>query len=62
MALPHYLKLLPLAALTLFIRVVGVLLCGVGFAAAWPLAVLIESAAYLRLTGRRVVEKASEIN
>jgi hypothetical protein len=62
MALPKYFKLLALAAATLFIRGLGFLLCGVGFAAAWPLAVLIESAAYLRLTGRRVVEKASEMN
>ncbi|HTU16951.1 MAG TPA: hypothetical protein VMG10_02715 [Gemmataceae bacterium] len=58
MALPHYWKLLPLALLTLFIRGLGFLLCGVGFVAAWPLAVLIESAAYLRLTGQRVAEKA----
>jgi hypothetical protein len=62
MALPHYLKLLPLAALTLLIRVLGLLLCGVGFAAAWPLAVLIETVAYMRLTGRRVAERPSEIN
>jgi hypothetical protein len=62
MAIPHYVKLLPLAALTLLIRLLGVMLCGVGFAAAWPLAVLIESTAYLRLTGRRVAESPSEIN
>lgn len=61
-ALPHYFKLLPLAALTLFIRAVGFLLLGVGFAAAWPLAILIESTAYLRLTGRRVTEDISESN
>ena len=61
MALPNYFKLLPLAALTLFIRALGVLLFGVGFAAAWPLAVLIESTAYLRISGRRVVEKGSEM-
>jgi hypothetical protein len=61
MALPNYFKLLPLAALTLFIRVLGILFLGIGYAAAWPLAVLIESTAYLRLTGRRVVEKGSEM-
>lgn len=62
MALPHYWKLLLLALLTWLIRGVGYLLCIVGYTAAWPLAVLIESAAYLRLTGRYVAEKASEIN
>lgn len=62
MALPHYLKLLPLALLTLFIRGLGFLFCGIGYAAAWPLAVLIETTAYLRLTGRHVAEKTSEIN
>ena len=61
MALPNYFKLLPLAALTLLIRALGILLFGVGFAAAWPLAVLIETTAYLRLTGRKVVEKGSEM-
>lgn len=59
LALPHYLKLLPLAALTLFLRVFGATMFIFGFAAAWPLAVLIESTAYLRLTGRRITEKAS---
>lgn len=62
MALPHYLKLLPLALLTLFIRSLGFLFCGIGYMAAWPLAVLIETTAYLRLTGQRVAEKMSEIN
>ena len=62
MALPHYLKLLALTAVTWGIRLVGYLLCVVGFAPAWPLAVLIETTAYLRLTGQRVAEKASEIN
>jgi hypothetical protein len=62
MALPDLLRLLPLTIVTLLIRCLGVALCGVGFAAAWPLAVLIETAAYLRLTGRRVAESPSEIN
>jgi hypothetical protein len=62
MALPHYLKLLALTAVTLGIRTVGYLLCIVGLAPAWPLAVLIETAAYLRLTDQRIVEKVSEVN
>jgi hypothetical protein len=62
MALPNFFRLLPVAMVTLLLRVLGVLLCGVGFAGTWPLAVLIESAAYLRLTGRHVAESPSEIN
>jgi hypothetical protein len=62
MALPDLLRLLPLTMVTLLIRCLGVALCGVGFAAAWPLAVLIETTAYLRLTGRYVAESPSEVH
>ncbi len=47
MALPNFFRLLLLGMLTLLIRLVGVMLFGIGFAAAWPLAVLIETTAYL---------------
>lgn len=62
MALPNYFRLLPLAMLTLFIRLFGYALFVIGLAGTWPLAVLIETTAYLRLTGRRVVESPSEVN